>query len=290
MNAPANRPDPRSEGGSSNWQATLRLGFAANARGTFVAHRAHRGPLVIQRAFFPEGPAVAHVYVLHPPGGFVGGDSVTLEIDVAGGAHALVTTPAAGKAYRSEGARTATISQRFDVQADATLEWFPNETIVFDGARIDLGTEVNLHGNAAFAGWEILCGGRAARGERLTTGLCRQRFELWRDGVPLMIDKTRLAGGSDLLSQPFGLNGRPVLGTMVITPVVGDLATLRERLAAFALPARETLVVTLMTGALVCRYLGDSAERARQGFAQVWSAVRPALCGRPPCPPRIWST
>ena len=69
MNLPAREPV------DDGWTATLRLGFAHKSGATFSARRVHRGPLVVQRAFFPEGPAVAHVYVLHPPGGFVGGRS-----------------------------------------------------------------------------------------------------------------------------------------------------------------------------------------------------------------------
>jgi len=77
------------------WHAALELGFAAASGATRLARRKHRGPLVVQRPFLPEGPGVAHVYVLHPPGGLVGGDELTLDVEVDAGAHALVTTPAA---------------------------------------------------------------------------------------------------------------------------------------------------------------------------------------------------
>ncbi|HEY0712337.1 MAG TPA: urease accessory protein UreD [Polyangia bacterium] len=275
----------------TGWEASLRLGFAARDGATYVARRVHRGPLVVQRAFFPEGRDVAHVYLLHPPGGFVGGDSVALEVEVDPGAHALITTPAAGKAYRSDGVRTARVSQHLDVRDGATLEWFPQETIVFDGARIDLTTRVDLGATGRFCGWEILCLGRAAAGETLVNGTCRQRFELSRAGIPLVIDKTQLDGGGPLLAAPYGLGGKTVLGTMILSPVVGDLESVRLILTEFgATASSETIVATVVDGALVCRYLGDSAERARRVFLQVWSALRPALCGRPPRPPRIWLT
>src|SRR5262245_38788911 len=107
---------------SGGWQAALELGFAAEHGATRLARRAHRGPLVVQRPFLPEGPGVCHVYVLHPPGGLVGGDELALDVDVASGAHALVTTPAAGKVYRTNGA-TARQIQRLRVAGGARLEW-----------------------------------------------------------------------------------------------------------------------------------------------------------------------
>src|SRR5688572_5186707 len=86
------------------WHAALELGFDVERGATRLGRRAHRGPLVVQRPFFPEGDGVCHVYVLHPPGGLVGGDELALDLDVDAGAHALVTTPAATKIYRTTGA------------------------------------------------------------------------------------------------------------------------------------------------------------------------------------------
>src|SRR6185436_3067379 len=128
---------------SGGWQAALELGFAAEHGATRLARRAHRGPLVVQRPFLPEGPGVCHVYVLHPPGGLVGGDELTLDVDVATGAHALVTTPAASKVYRTNGAAVRQV-QRLRVAGGATLEWLPQEAIIYDGARASLETRVEL--------------------------------------------------------------------------------------------------------------------------------------------------
>lgn len=270
------------------WTAELSLEFAADDSATRIERRRHRGPLVVQRAFFPEGPAVAHVYLLHPPGGMVAGDSLGIDVTVGTGAHAMITTPAAGKAYRSAGERVARLRQHLHVHAGATLEWFPQETIVFDGARVDLGTSVDLSGDARFVGWEIVCLGRTAGGERFTYGICQQRLDLRRDGRPLLIDRTRLDGGGALLAAPFGLGGQPVLGTMIIAPAVDVLGPLRE--LAAAVPAPDRASVTAVDGALICRYIGRSGEQARSYFAAAWSIARPLLCDRPPCPPRIWST
>jgi urease accessory protein len=291
MNLPAPDaagPAPALPAQDLGWTAELSLEFAADDGATRIARRRHRGPLVVQRAFFPEGPAVAHVYLLHPPGGMVAGDTLGIDVTVGAGAHAMITTPAAGKAYRSGGERTARLRQRLQVRAGATLEWFPQETIVFDGARVDLGTTIDLAGDARFVGWEIVCLGRTAGGERMTHGVCRQRLDLSRDGRPLLIDRTRLDGGGALLAAPFGLAGQPVLGTMIIAPAVDALGPLRD--LAAAIPAPDRASVTAVEGALVCRYIGSSGEQARGYFAAAWSIARPLLCDRRPCPPRIWST
>src|SRR5262245_10241542 len=95
-----NAHEPRE--GRAGWEASLDLKFAARGARTVLARRASVGPLVVQRPFYPEG-GVAHVYLVHPPGGVVGGDQLRLSVLAEEGAHALLTTPAATKFYRSDG-------------------------------------------------------------------------------------------------------------------------------------------------------------------------------------------
>ncbi len=137
-------------------------GFAAENGATRLARRAHRGPLVVQRPFVPEGPGVCHVYLLHPPGGLVGGDELAIDVDVDADAHALVTTPAAGKVYRTNGAPVRQ-TQRLRVADGGTLEWMPQEAILYDGARATLETRVDLGRNARFFGIDAVCFGLPAR-------------------------------------------------------------------------------------------------------------------------------
>ena len=268
------------------WQARLRLRFGGQDGRTVVRERAHEGPLQVQRAFYPEGPELCHVYLLHPPGGLVAGDRLDVNIDLDPGAHALVTTPAAGKVYRGDERPAATVRQQLRVGAGASLEWFPQETIVFEGGRVELETRVELAEGAAFLGWELCCLGRPAAGEAFAAGACRQRFELWRAGRPLCLERARLDGGAPALRARWGLGGAPVSATLLATPVAGPLDAIR------ALPANAADLVsaTLLDDVLVCRYLGPSAERARRHFTRVWELIRPALLGRPHHSPRIWST
>ena len=270
------------------WVAELGLHFASRGGATVLARRSHRGPLQVQRPFYPEGPAVCHVYLLHPPGGVVGGDRLEVGVSVAAGAHALVTTPAAGKLYRTAGpwARSST---DLLVAGNGLLEWLPQETIAYAGTRTRLGLQVRLAPQASFLGWEVLCLGRPAAGERFNRGEVRQSLALWRGEGPLLLERARLAGGTPLLEAPWGLGGWPVLATLLAVRPGGGL---REVLhAAPPQPPRHGLAaVTEINGVLVGRCLTLHAEDARSWLLQAWRALRPGMAGRAACPPRIWRT
>src|SRR5262245_47867081 len=162
-------------GTSASWQARLELRFRAARDRTVLAERRHLGPLVVQRPFYPEG-GICHVYLVHPPGGIVGGDALELQVQAEPGSHALITTSAATRFYRAGPHPHASLRQTLHVQ-DATLEWLPQETIVFDGARARSRTQVHLQGTSRFLGWEILCLGRPANAERFLHGDLHQDFE-----------------------------------------------------------------------------------------------------------------
>lgn len=269
---------------ASGWQARLQLGFRVGGQRTVLAHRRRRGPLAVQRAFYPEGP-VCHVYLLHPPGGVVGGDSLEVDVNASSGAHALVTSPGATKFYRSA-AQPASLVQRLDVAAGAALEWLPQENIFFPGAVVNLDTEVTLHGDARLALWEIHCLGRPAIGEAFDEGCLDSRLTVYRDDQPLLFERLRLsADNRQRLAQ---MAGRAVSGSLLISPAdVDALNAARELLPADnASHAAATLVGDL----LLVRYLGSSTEQARGLFSAVWARLRPHTIGREASLPRIWAT
>lgn len=268
---------------ATGWQAGLKLGFTRLDGVTRLSHREHHGPLLVQRPFHPETGDCCHCYILHPPGGVVGGDTLTLDVWLDHGARALLTTPAAAKFYRSAGP-AAVQRQTLHVADGALLEWLPQEAILFDGARLDGRIRIELTEDARFIGWELYCLGRPAAGERFTRGHADLRLELWRDDRPLLLERQKLPGGGEALASAWGLAGRPVFGTLLCTPAPESADALR-------IPLEETEVTaTVLDGVLVCRYRGDSTARARALFARVWSLLRPALAGRPASTPRVWST
>lgn len=292
MNPTATSPAPPRSPRAAGWEAALAIGFTAVGGTTVLLRQAQRGPLTVQRPFAPEGPAVCHVYLLHPPGGLVGGDRLDVDVAVAGGAHALITTPAATKLYRSTGA-TARQEQRLSVAAGGALEWLPQESILFDGAIADLRTRIDLAEGGRFIGTDLLCFGLPARGEGFAHGRCRQRIELWRGGHPILIDRACLDGDRAVHGARWGLAGAPVLGTLLAAPAPAAPEVLEGlRALAEALPGDDLGAVTVLGdgAALACRYLGGSVERGGRFLRDAWRLLRPALLGRAATAPRIWAT
>ena len=271
---------PRSQG----WQAALALGFRATEQRTVLARRKRLGPLAVQRPFYPEG-GICHVYLLHPPGGVVGGDSLAIDVTLGPSAQALLTTPGATKFYRSAGQR-ARQTQRLLVESGATLEWLPQENIFFPGAEVTLQTRVDLRGDARLALWEIHCLGRPAIAEGFDRGLIDSHLSIVRDATPLLLERLRVEADGRLRGAL--LAGRPVSGTLIISHAAeGDLAACRQLLPC---GGSDWVGATLIDGLLVLRFLGHSTERARRLFTEVWQTVRPGTLGRSPGVPRIWAT
>lgn len=247
---------------AASWKASLSLGFQKIDRKTVLAQKRSDGPLVVQKPLYPDGPERCHAIVVHPPGGIAGGDELALSGRVEQEASALLTTPGAAKWYRSSGA-WAKQTLRFDVEG--SLEWLPRETIVFDGALADLQTNVSLHENATYVGWEVFSLGRFKRGKlRIDT-------RILQGSRTLLVEKGEIEGGGRLMHSPAGLGGRSVFGTFLATSE-----------AKLDLPA---IAITRVPGLLIGRYLGDSSEEAFQAFTRLWKALRPTAVE-----PRIWAT
>lgn len=278
---------PFSAPAAMGWRAELDLGFELRGARTVMVRRRHLGPLRVQKPLYPEGDAICHAIVLHPPAGIVGGDSLKIDIALAAGSHALLTTPGAGKWYRSAGAR-ASMVQRLTVAAGAICEWLPQESIVFDGAIGGLSTEVDLAKGARFVGAEMLCFGRTGSGERFDRGAFTMHTALRVDGRPVWLERGTIVGNSPLLDSPVGLAGQPVTGTLLVVGPEVDEA-MRDACRAIAPIAGEG-AVTLCAGVLVARYLGPGCEPGREWLERLWAGLRPVLTGLPMRAPRIWAT
>jgi len=272
----------------SGWRAQLRLAFARRERRTTLVRRDHVGPLLVQKPLYPEGEPICHAIVLHPPGGVAGGDQLRLEVELAARAHAVLSTPGAGKWYKANDAAAAQHLD-FHVAEGATLEWLPQETIVFDAAQVHWQTTVALAGNARYAGWEILCLGRRAAGESFERGVLRQSTQLRRDGRLLWSEHMVLRGADPLLHSPVGLNGRPVTATFLIAHGAMPAALL-EACRALAPADGAACGVTALPDIFAARYLGESAQHARRYFEQLWAVARPWYAQTQARPLRIWST
>ena len=273
----------------SGWLARLQLEYSRDGTArSYLSRKTHMGPLAVQKSLYPEGNAVCHTLILHPPGGIVGGDTLDIRVSLQAASHALITMPGAAKWYRSLGAGA---TQRLDICAgpDALLEWLPQETIVYNGAIATLRTNIDLAGGASYLGWEVLCLGRTGAGEKFDAGKLHQTTELSMEGNLLWSDRCRLTGGSPLLNSPVGLAGAPISGIMIAAgkSVPAELvAQCRE--VTVAAPARSG--ISAMPHLLVARYAGNSCEQAKNYFIELWRHLRPFVAGRTAVLPRIWST
>jgi len=290
------QPDPAVGGQSGpaagyglgrRWLAQLSLEFVPSGPRTALAGMRFHGPLRVQRPFYPEGP-VCHVYLLHPPGGLVSGDRLGIQIDCQPGAHALVTTPSAGKIYQADSDNGEQHQQVAIRVSGGVCEWLPQETIVFDGANARLGTRIDLDAGSRFIGWDLFCLGRPACAERFERGQLRQQLQLWCDSEPLYLERQQVSGASPMLAQHHGFGGQVLAGTLLAYGFAEEPLPLIEQLRDQLDSAH--LAVTFRNRVLVVRYLGDSGEQAREQFTLAWQLIRPALLGRPAHIPRIWLT
>ncbi len=284
----------------ANYQAEL--GFIDEK--TRLGKTTHFGPLRVQRPFYPEGNICAHLYLLHPPGGLVAGDYLTIGLHLHPHAQALMTTPSAGKIYNNITERKQFQKVSLQVEECAVLEWMPQETLVFDGAEGELITEVELSDHAQFMGWDIVCLGRPSSEDWFERGSIRQVLSIKRNGLPLFIERNLICADADIMQDKAGLASQAVFGSFVLTNDEDKIPELdeeqREALEAMAAltetsdqlrgQAKGLVAVTHKPGLVIVRYLGPCADNAKKVFIKYWQWMRPFVNGREACAPRIWNT
>lgn len=307
MNAPIRMTAPTRAGPhhDAGWHAHLRLRFAQRKRGVRLVHAEHEGPLYVQKAFYPEGSQCAHSYLLHPPGGLVTGDDLAIDIQVQEQAHALLTTPGAGRVYKArEQGGVQRQSLQLQVEPHASLEWLPLETILFPNAQARLHTRIDLAEKAKVIAWDITCFGLPANGIPFTEGGLQQTLQVWKQGRLQLNERLVIEPVNQekpafptVLDSNAGLQGKPVHGLLIAGPfeVEDDcagalLVELRER-AQQAFQQTGALVSVTHIGAfLSVRYLGWCTSNAKDVFIDAWRCIRPRLVAREAHLPRIWAT
>ncbi len=275
---------------SNNWHGSLNLVYAQHQGKTQIIHSQMEAPLKVQRPFYPE-EGICHSVVLHTAGGIVGGDCNHLSFHLQPNAQALITTATASKIYRSDGV-PARQSMQMQVDADACLEWLPQETIVFDGAIFRQDLQVELAMGAKWLGWEITRFGRTARGERFLNGDWKSYTEVWQQGSPLWIDRQWLPAGAKIIDSPHSLAGQPIVGSLAwigqtVEPEIVQKARFLWQKHCITDSLSQGGVTCLPTG-LLCRYRGSSTTEVRNWFTDVWQLLRSSFLGRSACPPRVW--
>jgi urease accessory protein len=276
-------PAPRLERGDG----AAEIAFARRGEATVLARLYQRTPC---RVLFPlpEPGDLPVAALLTTSGGLAGGDRLRLSIAVEAGARAVAATVAAEKIYRSLGPE-AEVEVMLAVGAGGWLEWLPQETILFDGARLKRRLFADLASGAKLLAAETLVFGRTARGEGFARGLLHESWRVRRDGKLAWADALRLEGDiAARLASPAAFAGARALATAVYVGAdAADHLTL-----ARALAESESCRggATLVNGVLLARFLGTRAEAVRAALARYLSALRRAAGGLPPTLPRLWAT
>ncbi len=269
----------------NGWIAELELRFSKSKSKTFLSTRKHIGPLTIQRPFYPEGD-LCHLYLLHPPGGIVGGDQLSIEVNTDSNSSSLLTTPGATKVYRTSDHKHSTINQNFIVAEDSSFEWLPMETIVFPGANSQFSSKLLLSGNARIAAWEVYCLGRPAINESFDFGSLNFSLELWRDGMPILLDKLMI--DKTELESVVGLRGFPVFGTFIISKTNKKVL---ETVRTMMIETDSCVTgVTQIEDIIIVRSLAMKTYLVQDLFKKIWQTVRPLVFEREASIPRIWAT
>jgi urease accessory protein len=272
---------------AKHWQARLELGFARRDDRSYLAHRLHKGPLVVQKSLHPEGEDICHAVVVHPPGGVAGGDALHLQVEVGEGARALLTTPGAGKWYKANGSK-ATQTLTFQLAAGSGLEWLPQENILFDAAEVGFSAEIALAADATLAAWDIICLGRQAQQEVWQRGLYQLNQRITRNGQLIWNERARMQADDVVIASRVGLGNAAVFGTFLVCAGAVPVAVLQACREIVLTDAK--VGITALPEVLCIRYVGNASQQARQYFEQCWQLLRPWYYQKNAIRPRIWNT
>ena len=271
------------------WLAQFRADLISVNEHTRLGRTMHYGPLRVQRPFYPEGKDLIHLYLLHPPGGLVGGDELNIKLHLGPNSHGLLTTPSAGKIYRNISTLNQGQNVNLTVCDGASLEWLPMENIIFNGAKARLSTTIDIQGSGIFMGWEITCLGRTESSEAFMQGSLKQTLTLNKDGKVLFKDRLSLIAGSDLQTHKAGFQGFSVLGSFIISAEPDfDAGSWQQKMNERISPC--FVAITQRKGVLIARVLSHKSETARMVFESLWAELRPLVLKREASAPRIWKT
>jgi urease accessory protein len=268
------------------------MSFRRRGDETILAHLFQQAPL---RVLFPRGqePGTPVAALVSTSGGLVGGDCALVRVHIERNASAVVMSGAAERVYRSSGG-TCRVRAELSVREGSRLDYLPHETIVFEAARLDRTTAIDLAPECRVLAAGMLVFGRSASGEVLSRGYIRDAWEFRRNGRLIWADALLMEDGLKRpLSAAACLGGAAAIATMIF--VAGDdaapqLALARELLEAHTVDdATHRSGATMVAGLIIVRWIGPDAHRLRTAFGAFLAAFRHLAAGRGPSLPRLWS-
>ena len=220
--------------------------------------------------------------IINTGGGVAGGDRVTMSVEMLNDAAACVTSPAAERIYRAANDQPASINVDLRLGANAHLEWLPQETIVFDQARLRRRINVEMPSSATLVLAETLVFGRKAMGEQLRTGAISDRWNVRRDGALVYAEAIRLDGDiARMLNSSAGAGGGCAVATIL---TIGPGAEDRRDTISNAIGAhRDVAAASAWNGMMVLRVVSQDLRDVRT----ILSSTLPLLTGNPL--PRVWA-
>ena len=273
------------------WRADLQLDYTLESQRT-VARYVHQGPLRVLKSLYPEGDAICHNVLVHPPGGLVGGDTLDIKLSVSSGAHGLVSTPGATRFYKS-GGHPALQQVVAHVADQARLEWLPLEAIAYNDCEATNRAVFHLAPTAELITWDVTSLGLPSSGQAFTQGHFQQHLEIpgvWLERGNIQGHDTRW------LNSPLGLAGQKCFASLVFasgSPIPlerVDGALEAARLVMEATPLKLQAGITCAhPQVIVLRVMSPLVEPTMDLLKQVWAVWRHALWQLPSEPPRIWS-
>lgn len=274
------------------WHARLDIDYQRIGERTVAQHR-HSGPLRLLQSMYPEAGGICHNVLVHPPGGLVGGDTLSMSITGADQTHALITTPGATRFYRSS-KELAAQHTVITLTGQSRLEWLPLEAIAYDHCLAENHLRVNLDADSEFLGWDVTAFGLPNASLPYLHGSFMQHIE-----VPgIWLERGRLdASDARLMNGPLGLAGHRCMGSLFFVSGKPIDRARREKALELARTALGSHTLRTTSGAtspnpqvMVVRVLAPVVEPAMQLLREVWQVWRQQLWLVPTVTPRVWST
>jgi urease accessory protein len=255
----------------------IRAGFARTAKRTSLAHAFERGGL---RLRCPRTAPHCEVVLINTGGGIAGGDRARYSFDLGEQANVTFTTQSAEKVYRAAGP-AAQAEIKLSLAARSRLEWIPQETILYNGARFNRRLDADVAEEAALLIVESVVFGRLAKGESVTNGLFRDRWRIRRQARLVFAEEAYMVGNiAETLDRAAAGNGARMIACVLY--VASDAESSLEVARRCLADCTAEWGASAWNGQLLVRLLSPSPERVRSAIVTLLAALRGCEA------PRVW--